>query len=89
MSVSLWRWSERCEGKPCCGDCDECALEDEEEKYVLTPWGCLYSVLMDHGVDVERIPGRVGVHIVEDFMDAMMRAGYVGKAEATDGEDLS
>ena len=24
MSVSLWRWTEECEGKPCCGDCDEC-----------------------------------------------------------------
>lgn len=24
MSVSLWNWSEECEGKPCCGDCDEC-----------------------------------------------------------------
>lgn len=29
MSVSLWRWSEKCEGKPCCGDCEECG---EEEK---------------------------------------------------------
>lgn len=29
MSVSLWRWSERCEGKPCCGDCDECGEEEE------------------------------------------------------------
>lgn len=24
MSVSLWNWSERCEGKPCPGDCDKC-----------------------------------------------------------------
>lgn len=29
MSVSLWRWSEACEGKPCCGDCDECGEEDD------------------------------------------------------------
>lgn len=27
MSVSLWRWTEKCEGKPCCGDCDECEEE--------------------------------------------------------------
>lgn len=31
MSVSLWRYSERCEGKPCCGDCDECGEEDDDE----------------------------------------------------------
>lgn len=31
MSVSLWRWSERCEGKPCCGDCDECAEGEEDD----------------------------------------------------------
>lgn len=30
MSVSLWRWTEKCEGKPCCGDCDECGEEEEE-----------------------------------------------------------
>ena len=86
MSVSLWRWSERCEGKPCCGDCDECDLEDEDEKYVLTPWGCLYSVLNDYGVDVERIPSRVGEHIVEDLMDALVMAGHLVKME---GERIS
>lgn len=31
MSVSLWRWSENCKGKPCCGDCDECGEDDEME----------------------------------------------------------
>lgn len=96
MSVSLWRWSEKCEGKPCCGDCDECGeedaeekteeqmLEDDEEKYVLTPWGCLYMVLTDYGVDVKNIPGRIGVHIVEDFMDEMVRAGHLAKMEDND-----
>lgn len=56
-------------------------LEDENTKFVLTPWGCLYSVLTDYKIDVEDIPGRVGEHIVEDFMDVMKKAGYVGKAE--------
>ena len=27
MSVSLWRWSEDCEGVPCVGDCDLCNRE--------------------------------------------------------------
>lgn len=29
MSVSLYRWTEACEGKPCPGDCDECGFETE------------------------------------------------------------
>ena len=57
------------------------------EKYVLTPMGCLYAVLLDyvgpdHLLDIRKIQGRVGEHIVEDFMDAMVRAGHVARAEA-------
>lgn len=32
MSVSLWRWSEKCEGGLCCGDCDNCNRNDEEDE---------------------------------------------------------
>ena len=57
------------------------------EKYVLTPMGCLYAVLLDyvgpdHLLDIRKIQGKVGEHIVEDFMDAMVRAGHVARAEA-------
>lgn len=33
MSVSLWRWNVNCDGKDCCGDCDncECNKEDDDE----------------------------------------------------------
>lgn len=56
------------------------------EKYVLTPKGCLYAVLLDyvgpdHLLDIRKIQGKVGEHIVEDFMDAMVRAGHVARAE--------
>lgn len=30
MSVSLWKWTEECEGLPCCGNCDICTYEHEE-----------------------------------------------------------
>lgn len=30
MSCSLWRWTEECEGIPCCGDCDLCSLDPED-----------------------------------------------------------
>ena len=63
-----------------------------EEKYVLTPMGCLYAVLLDyvgpdHLLDIRKIQGRVGEHIVEDFMDAMVTAGYLVKAEKGEDDD--
>lgn len=27
MSVSKWKWTEQCEGRPCPGDCDRCNYE--------------------------------------------------------------
>ena len=55
-----------------------------EKKLRLTPVGCLYAVLLDyvgpdHLLDIRKIQGRVGEHIVEDFMDAMERQGYLRK----------
>lgn len=33
MSVSLWNYDpERCDGNACCGDCDLCGMEDEDEQ---------------------------------------------------------
>lgn len=31
-----WRWSDRCIGQPCCGDCDQCEMEDEEDNMGIT-----------------------------------------------------
>lgn len=58
---------------------------DDDVKFVLTEWGCLSSVLTDYGVDVSRVTGKIGEHIVEDFMELMCKCGYIGKAE--DKED--
>ena len=55
--------------------------EEDDEKYMLTPWGCLCGVLIDYGVNVSYISGRVGGHIVDDFMDLMVKCGYIGKVE--------
>lgn len=62
-----------------------------EEKLRLTPMGCLYAVLLDyvgpdHLLDIRKIQGRVGEHIVEDFMDAMVKFGYLARAERQEGE---
>lgn len=53
--------------------------DSDEQKYTLTPWGCLSAVLDDYGIDVSHISGRTGTHIVEDFMEDMARCGYVEK----------
>ena len=51
----------------------------DDDVFVLTEWGCLYSVLSDYDIDVSHIPGKVGKHIVEDFMELMETSGYVVK----------
>lgn len=39
MSVSKWRYTEQCEGRPCPGDCDLCDEnnEDEDDWVTITP----------------------------------------------------
>ena len=58
---------------------------DDDVKFMLSEWGCLHSVLTDYGVDISRVTGKIGEHIVEDFMELMVKCGYIGKAE--DKED--
>lgn len=55
---------------------------DEDKIYVATPWGLLYSVLTEYGISAGHISGRIGTHIVDDFMEAMMNSGYVQRASA-------
>lgn len=57
---------------------------ENEELYVITPWGCLSSVLADYNVDHSHITPKMGVHMVEDFMEMMVTAGHVG---TKDGEE--
>ena len=48
--------------------------DDDDVKYVLSPWGCLSVVLKDYGIDTSRISGKVGSHIVEDFLELNEKA---------------
>ena len=52
-------------------------IKEEEERYTLTPWGCLYAVLTDYKIECNDRSGKVGEHIVYDFMDLMQKCGYV------------
>ena len=57
---------------------------DDNDVFVLSEWGCLSSVLTDYGVDVSRVTGKIGEHIVEDFLELMCKCGYIGRAENSD-----
>lgn len=59
---------------------------DDEERYVLSEWGCLSLTLNEYGINTDKISGRVGKHIVEDFMELMCKAGYIVTKESK-GED--
>lgn len=57
-----------------------------EEKYILTPVGCLYAVLMDYAgedgmLNVNKIQGRYGEHIVDDLFDALEKQGYLERKD--------
>lgn len=54
---------------------------DDEEMYILTPWGCLSEVLEEYGIDTERITAKIGEHMVDDFMKLMIKSNYVKKKE--------
>lgn len=58
----------------------------DDEEYRLTPWGCLEAVLKDFGVDTSNVTGRMGELIIEDFMKAMVDAGYIKKTEENEKE---
>ena len=54
---------------------------DDNDVFILSEWGCLRNVLVDYGVDVSRVTGKIGEHIVEDFMELMVKCGYIGKVD--------
>lgn len=50
MSCSLYRYSEKCDGRPCPGDCDLCDyFPDEEEKDIKDVTDELFGRIMTGG----------------------------------------
>ena len=52
-----------------------------EESYCLTPWWCLKATLQDYNVDTTNVTPKMGEHIVNDFMELMVKQGYIAKGE--------
>lgn len=57
---------------------------NEEERHTLTPWGCLYATFLDYNIDLSSVSGKMGEHIVEDFMELMSKCGYIRRVENSD-----
>ena len=55
--------------------------EHEEKTFTLTPYGVLLSVMADYGISVSHITPRMAEHLFEDYMEALMRCGYVERKE--------
>ena len=56
-------------------------MKKEDETFALSPWGCLYAVLKDYGVDISGITSQIGKHMVNDFIELMVTNGYLAMAE--------
>lgn len=50
---------------------------DDDEKFVLTEWGCLASTLDDYNIDFSHITPTMGKHMVEDFFNVLEKVGYI------------
>ena len=58
--------------------------EDDNERYVLTPWGCLHCVFDDFGLRLPDISGKIAEALMNDFFEIMEHAGIVEKMEQND-----
>lgn len=58
MSVSLYRWTEACEGRECPGDCDLCHENEEDEDDIQTRMQKLPLVLSSHIRQAQMREGR-------------------------------
>ena len=61
MSCSLYRYSEKCDGRPCAGDCDLCDFfPDEEEEKISEVVDELFGRIMSGGFVGHRPPPERG-----------------------------
>lgn len=71
---------------------EQALVEEDEERYTLTPWGCLYAVLLDYGIrirlsDGKEISGKVGEHIMQDLFELICKTGYLAEKNAKEVDD--
>ena len=63
-------------------------MNEEDETYTLTMWGCLCGTLKDYGIEAN-IPSKVGEHLVNDFFKLLEKCGYIKKKDDRDANSIS
>lgn len=53
--------------------------EDDNERYFLTPWGCLCCAFGDFSLKPPEISGKMADALMEDFFEIMETAGILEK----------
>lgn len=51
--------------------------EDDNERYFLTPWGCLCCAFVDFGLKSPEISGKMADALMDDFFEIMEAAGII------------
>ena len=55
--------------------------EDDNERYFLTPWGCLCCAFGDFSLKPPQISGKMADALMDDFFEIMEAAGILEKKE--------
>lgn len=53
--------------------------EDDNERYFLTPWGCLCCAFGDFGLKPPEISGKMADALMDDFFEIMEATGILKK----------
>lgn len=53
--------------------------EDDNERYFLTPWGCLCCAFADFSLKPPEISGKMADALMDDFFEIMEAAGILEK----------
>lgn len=59
-------------------------LKDDDEKFVLAPWGCLNCAFKDFGLELPNISRKIAEALMDDFFEIMEMAGILEKNENDD-----
>lgn len=54
---------------------------DDNDKFVIAPEFLLYQTISEYGIDPGEWTPKIWLHIYEDFMDGLEKAGYVRKED--------
>lgn len=51
--------------------------ENDDKKFGLAPWGCLYCAFRDFGLELPKISGKMADALMDDFFETMEMAGIL------------